>query len=358
MEQRSEELTAELSVLCSTKIKPACWRIIESYRYAESLCKIKRRTSKALRKQAKTVHLLQDKFLNNLPDKAQLQALRAELMVQSDLNLEDKIIQYWHQGATFQKAKSNNAPWGLMQTVSQLSIQHQYPDTAVRLLLDQDSIQAYLHFPKDIAFKLEAMHRFPLLCDLVRTALLFCYGGTWLDFTILLLNKLPSYCFEKELFFFLRHGKLAFKHWDSAALEQRFIAHSPYYFSWDDNFRVNQFNSVIHAKAGDPLLGTMLMILFAFHRQYDAREYEYFIYMILFDLLLDTPQFSYLKTELTQDIPSDACCHLLQVFDYIKFSDDIYTEICSKYPVQKLNGGCRLIKGSLLYETLRRQRLL
>ncbi len=346
------------AIVAKAKIYPSYERFIEAYRYVESLCKIKRRYRKALRKQGKTAQLLQEKFLNNLPNNEQLESLRAELTVQPGLNLEDKIIQYWHQGNTFQKAKSNGAPWGAVQCVSQLSIQRYYPEKYSRLLLDKDSLSSYLNFPADIILKIESIHLLPLLCDLVRTALLFCYGGTWLDFTILLLNKLPGYCLEGNPFFFLRHGELSLGGWQRAVWERHFIAHCPYYFSWDAKFKVNQFNSVIHAKAGDPLLGTILYILLSFHRQYNAREYEYFIYMILFDLLLDTPQFSYLKTKFKQDVPSDACCHLLQVFDYKKFNENLYHEMCTKYPVQKLNRGCRLIKGSLLYETLRRQQLL
>ena len=346
------------AILAKAKIYPSYERVIETYRYVESVCKIKRRHRVALSKQAKTAKVLQENFLNNLPNAMQLDSLREELTAQLGLNLENKIIQYWHQGNTFQKAKSNDAPWGVVQCVSQLSIQRYYPEKSSRLLLDKDSLATYLNFPADIVLKLETIRRLPLLCDLVRTALLFCYGGTWLDFTILLLNKLPDYCLEGNPFFYLRHGELNIEGWQRDVWERHFIAHSPYYFSWDSEFKVNQLNSVIHAKAGDQLLGTMLYILLSFHRQYDAREYEYFIYMILFDILLDTPQFSYLKANLTQDIPSDACCHLLQVLDYKKFNENLYHEMCTKYPVQKLNGGCRLIKGALLYETLRRQQLL
>lgn len=50
---------------------------------------------------------------------------------------------------------------------------------------------------------------------------------------------------------------------------------------------------------------------------------------------------------------SDACCHILQAFDYIKYDNSIYKELKDKFPIQKLNAGCRFIKGSLLFETVK-----
>ena len=353
---QQDELQAVVARLRSAKIYPPYERFIETYRYVESLCKIKRRCRKALSKQTKTAQLLQEKFLNNLPNTTQLETLRAELTVQPGLNLEDKIVQYWHQGSTFAKAQQNHGPWGIMQCLSNVSIERFYADS--RLILDADSIVDYIAFPKDVKDKLTRLKKLPLLSDLIRTAFLFCYGGTWLDFTILLLNKIPSYCLDKEVFYFIRDGELEINSLHYKDIKQRFIAHSPYYFGWDDSFKVNMFSCLIHAKVGNILLGTLLSVLFKFVREEDPREYEYFVYMILFDLLLDTSQFNHLKSEFTQGIPSDACCHILQVFDYKRFNEKLYDEICAKYPVQKLNGGCRLIKGALLYETLRRQQLL
>ena len=69
-------------------------------------------------------------------------------------------------------------------------------------------------------------------------------------------------------------------------------------------------------------------------------------------------EFSDLRMMLSTKLPSDACAHLMQVFDYMKFDEKIYTEICNKYPLQKLNGGCELIKGSLFYESLKNKNML
>ena len=337
-------------------IKPAHYRLLAYYKHFEKILKSKRRHANALRKQQKTYDILKNKYLNNIPADTDLSSLKNELKVMPGINLENNIIQYWHQGCTPEKAKLNHGEWKAIHHISNASVDKYYHSQ--RIILDAETLQDYINFPSDIKEKLLKLNKMPMLSDLIRTALLFCYGGTWLDFTILLLNKIPDYCQDKELFFFLRQGDLNIESIKSSDIKKQFSIHDPYYFGFDDSFKVNQLNSFIHAKEGNVILGVMLKVLFLFIRENDPRDYEYFIYMILFELLIEREEFKYIKSLLTSNIPSDVCCHILQVFDYIKFDDSIYMELISKYPIQKLNAGCRLIKGSLLLEVLKRQNLI
>lgn len=342
--------------LDSKLLKPSSYYYIEKYKTIEHLLKIPKRKKKAFDHQTKTSQVFKLKYLQTLPTKDDLHTLKAELKKIDDLNLESYMIQYWHQGNTYDKSLKVGKPWNIYHQISVSSVERYYKGQ--HIILDWDTLLDLVNFPVDIKEKLESKRRLAMLSDLVRTAILFCYGGTWLDFTMLLLDKIPQVYLDKDLAFFYRHGVLDLDFLGLKDPRKAFIAHSPYYFSWEPSFEVNMLSSFIHAKEGHEFLGTLLKIMFDFVRQEDPRAHEYLSYQILVDLLMRRPEFATLTQDLTNSLPSDACAHLMQVFDYKKFEDRIYEEICERYPLQKLNAGCAFIKGSLFYESLKKQGLL
>ena len=341
--------------LDKTLIKSNLYTYIKKYKYLENFLKIHRRKNKAKAHQMKTSIVLQDKFLKIMPTDADLLKLKQDLKKIKDLNLENYIIQYWHQGNTQNKALQAEKPWKIYHQISLTTVEKYYKGKHV--VLDWDSLLDLINFPIDIKEKLENFRRIAMLSDLVRTALLFCYGGTWLDFTMLLLDKIPQPYLDKDLAFFYRHGALDLDFLSIKNPKRSFIAYSPYYFSWDSSFEVNMLSSFIHAKEGHRFLGILLKVMFDFVRQENPRAHEYLSYQILVDLLMRREEFKYLRYDLTKSLPSDACAHLMQVFDYRKFDNHVYQEICARFPLQKLNWKCDLIKGSLFYESLLKQGL-
>lgn len=75
--------------------------------------------------------------------------------------------------------------------------------------------------------------------DIIRLALLYSYGGIWLDATIYMSGPLPQYITNEEWFMYQRDLDQEDKH-----LWRRTYA---YYFGWHKKFKVKLLNSVIYA---------------------------------------------------------------------------------------------------------------
>ena len=342
--------------LASVSPHPEIYRLYCLYKQLEKSFKFSRRHKNALRKQQRDDTRLSEKYYDKTVTAVNLDALYAELTRGKAKVPADLIYQYWHHGNTAEKADQAGRSWHLIHQLSVNSIDRYYADK--HLILDADSLFEYLNFPQDIFAKLTGLKRYAMLADLIRTALLFCYGGTWIDFTMVLLNQIPKEYLKPALFLPLRSGSLEIDSMPFSNLQQRFEIFSPYYFSWSADFKVTVLNSFIHARhIKHPLLGTMLQIMFDFARHEEPHAWEYLVYQITMDHLLLQPEYAAIKQELSQ-YPSDACYHILQAFDYLKYDSSMYTELKQKFPLQKLNRGVRFIKHSLLYETLKQEGLV
>ena len=103
-----------------------------------------------------------------------------------------KIIwQYWHQG-------KENAP-ELMQRCFE-SITKFHPECDIRIL-SFDTIKDYVEIPQKYYDLLEKK-KIPIaiFSDILRLYLLTKYGGTWIDSTIYLTNRIPQEIFDSEFF--------------------------------------------------------------------------------------------------------------------------------------------------------------
>ena len=105
---------------------------------------------------------------------------------------EKQIIwQYWHQGI-------ENAPLLIQKCVE--SVKNNHPDCDVRVL-SFDTINDYVTIPQRYYDLLE-QKKIPIaiFSDILRLYLLTTYGGTWVDATLYLTDRIPQEIFDSEFF--------------------------------------------------------------------------------------------------------------------------------------------------------------
>lgn len=106
------------------------------------------------------------------------------------LEINNPIWVYWKQG-------EYEAPEIVKRCIS--SIKENVRGTVI--VLDEGNLEEYIKLPKYVEKKamvgnISAAH----FSDLIRFSLLEHYGGTWIDATVLLTEKIPEYITESEIF--------------------------------------------------------------------------------------------------------------------------------------------------------------
>lgn len=113
-------------------------------------------------------------------------------IVYGKCNYENPIWVYWRQGI-------ENAPELVQKCIESVEKYSTYPV----IKLDGKNTEKYIKLPKDIIEKHKAGKiSEAALADLVRFSLLEHFGGTWIDATVLLTGKLPTYITESDFFAF------------------------------------------------------------------------------------------------------------------------------------------------------------
>lgn len=103
---------------------------------------------------------------------------------------ENPVWVYWKQGI-------NNAPSIVKKCIESVE---KYSQCAV-IKLDEESVKKYVRLPKDILEKYEnGKISDAALSDLIRFSLLEHFGGTWIDATVLLTDKIPEFIIESDFF--------------------------------------------------------------------------------------------------------------------------------------------------------------
>lgn len=78
--------------------------------------------------------------------------------------------------------------------------------------LDYTNYKEYIHLPNYLELMLaNGDINKPNWSDLLRTALLYSYGGIWMDATCMLTKKIPDFVLEDSLFFFSTREALPYK---------------------------------------------------------------------------------------------------------------------------------------------------
>lgn len=331
----------------SVDLKPFWYRYKREAKLFDKRLRCSMRLARAKKSQNFTYDIICKKY-PSIPSYAEVMQLKDELLLKNKKNLPSTpVFQYWHQGASLEKAVKNGSNWSPVHKMSFLSVDRYYKEN--HIVLDFDSIRDYINFSPRVCKIVENFiqnKRIAGLSDLFRTILLFLYGGIWCDFTILLFNKIPQSILEEDVFFYVRGEK--------PADYREFEIYDPAYFCWDKDYKVRVLSSFISAKTDNYFLGVFVYKLFEILEKENLSELDYFMYQIVFDYLARTAEFSPIYNKMAL-FPTDAQCHILHRYAANKFSEELYKDIKKKYPIQKLNGGLPFIKDCLLYESIVRE---
>ena len=244
----------------------------------------------------------------------------------------DKIIwQFWGQGWEYEKLPK-------VVKISYKSVEKYKKDYEI-IHLDMNNINDYLEIPAYILKKVEDKKMgFAHFTDIIRLALLYNYGGVWIDATILLTDYLPQEYFEMDYFMFQRDDNLENKKdWED---------YDDFYFSWNNEMKVRVLNSIIFAKKNNEIIKTLLDMLLIFWEHNDLVP-NYFFFQVLYTELIE----NYYKKKQCK-IVSDTLTHELIRVWFDKFSQEKLDEITKRNNVHKLtykiDSGKRDTKGTFL----------
>ena len=246
-------------------------------------------------------------------------------------NNEKIIWQFWGQGWDFEKLPD-------VVKISYKSVEKYKKDYEI-IHLDMNNINDYLEIPAYILKKVEDKKMgFAHFTDIIRLALLYNYGGVWIDATILLTDYLPQEYFEMDYFMFQRDDNLENKKdWED---------YDDFYFSWNNEMKVRVLNSIIFAKKNNEIIKTLLDMLLIFWEHNDLVP-NYFFFQVLYTELIE----NYYKKKQCK-IVSDTLTHELIRVWFDKFSQEKLDEITKRNNVHKLtykiDSGKRDTKGTFL----------
>lgn len=246
-------------------------------------------------------------------------------------NNEKIIWQFWGQGWDFEKLPD-------VVKISYKSVEKYKKDYEI-IHLDMNNINDYLEIPAYILKKVEDKKMgFAHFTDIIRLALLYNYGGVWIDATILLTDYLPQEYFEMDYFMFQRDDNLENKKdWED---------YDDFYFSWNNEMKVRVLNSIIFAKKNNEIIKTLLDMLLIFWEHNDLVP-NYFFFQVLYTELIE----NYYKKKQCK-IVSDTLTHELIRVWFDKFSQKKLDEITKRNNVHKLtykiDSGKRDTKGTFL----------
>ena len=246
-------------------------------------------------------------------------------------NNEKIIWQFWGQGWDFEKLPD-------VVKISYKSVEKYKKDYEI-IHLDMNNINDYLEIPAYMLRKVENKKMgFAHFTDIIRLALLYNYGGVWIDATILLTDYLPQEYFEMDYFMFQRDDNLENKKdWED---------YDDFYFSWNNEMKVRVLNSIIFAKKNNEIIKTLLDMLLIFWEHNDLVP-NYFFFQVLYTELIE----NYYKKKQCK-IVSDTLTHELIRVWFDKFSQEKLDEITKRNNVHKLtykiDSGKRDTKGTFL----------
>ncbi|WP_218962576.1 capsular polysaccharide synthesis protein [Sphingobacterium sp. 1.A.5] len=216
---------------------------------------------------------------------------KLDLKPKKELKTEKIIWQYWGQGVD-QK--------DLPQVVNVCfkSVDYFKEDYLV-IRVDDSNFSEYIDLPDYVLEKLsEGTFKRTFFSDLLRLALLTCYGGVWLDATILLTGPLNANFAEMPYFMFQRDpNETNKKRWENSY---------SYYWGWGKDFKVNVLNSIIYAEKGNPLIYDMFQLI-NYYWKTQTDIIDYFFFQVLYNELVEGK----LKDQKCV-IESDVNPHLLQ----------------------------------------------
>ena len=293
------------------RLRKQPWRTFYSTFVPKAKRKLAQQHANILQKQhvAKLWDIFLDHYFDAKLDHFQLKAKKQFA--------DQKIIwQYWGQGLT--AAQQNETVRLCFTSVDQYKTDYQV------IRLDEESVKDYLDLPDFIwEKKKNAQFKPAFFADLIRLALLDCYGGVWIDATILLTAPIAPVILQQDFFMFHRHqdalNKMQWQNFNSD------------YFGWGKEHVVNVLNSFIVAKKNNKIVHTCFEIMMNFWKtQKDIPHY--FIFQIMFNELGQRNIF-----EREMIVVDDTLPHLLQIRLKEKFNEYEFMKIVNHINIHKIN---------------------
>lgn len=214
-----------------------------------------------------------------------------------------------------------------------------FKDNYTVIRLDDSSVKEYLDIPEYIWQKKASKSISPaFFSDILRLALLYHYGGIWIDSTMLLTDKIPKTLRSEDLFMFQRNPEAQNKDiWEN-------FNHT--YFRWDSRHKINVLNSFIIAKQNNYSIKVLLDLLLIYWKFQDNSDF-YLFFQVLFDELT--------KHELKNKngiLVDDTLPHLLQLNLDSPFSQEHLNNIKKHCFIHKLSHHKKTIEKCSLHEHL------
>ena len=220
----------------------------------------------------------------------------------SDIPDEKNIWVYWNDDIEL-------APDLVKKCYKQL--QKNKPENYRLILISQQNIQEYVHFPSFIMDKVERKIMSQAhFADIIRTALIYKYGGIWMDATCLLTSKIPEKILNSDFFVF-----------QATLLD----VYSP----------IKNSNWFIAAnKRNCKILERMLQVLL-YYWERNNRILHYFLYHIIMSTIVETDPECY---KIWKKMPyiCNMNPHVMQYSFYDEFSEAQWNNIIESCFVHKL----------------------
>lgn len=214
-----------------------------------------------------------------------------ELVANKKLELQGKNIiwQYWAQGL-------ENAP--PVAQLSYASVDY-YAEGYQIIRLSDETVADYIVLPNFINLKRQiGDFKLAHYSDLLRVALLYAYGGVWLDSTIVLTAPLPLRYLNEEIFMFSR---------DTASPNKKLWGSNHTYFDWSAQSQVRHLNSLMIGQRGSAQLKLLQDLLLTYWQGENSAGHYFFFQILCHHLLVK-------KRALTEmPIVDDTLPHILSL---------------------------------------------
>lgn len=245
-------------------------------------------------------------------------------------NNENIAWQFWAQG-------KQNAPQLVKACFD--SVRQNLPTNYKQEILDLNTISNFIELPDFVNHRLENGFKFAAFSDLLRVALLYEFGGVWIDATIFISDNIED---------ILKNNFFAFNRTEQKPQNADFfINKNPNYFSWDKNFLVRFLSSFIVCKKHHNLALALRDILLNYWE--NEKEYKhYFLFQIIFELLKRENFNAFLDFKESSDLEP----HLLQFSSKEIFNAELWENIKKQSKIHKLTYFKDLQKDSMLGKIL------
>ncbi len=248
-----------------------------------------------------------------------LYAINNELSLETSDKYNNPIWQLWLQG------KENMPPIVKFCTES---IIKQNPDRNI-ILVTNKNLSEYVTLPEHIIKKYnKGIISHTHYSDIIRLFLLCKYGGTWIDSTVYMTDKMPKFILESE--FFVPKDLTASLITPKTTLEQFIILNNKMNFG-----AFNNSISFIHSKSNNELLKKSLKIIIEYWK-YENKPIDYlFFSYILTMVIFSKEEYKeiFIKAPYKLTTVEYGC---LQGCLYEPFNKELFETIKTLTPIHKL----------------------